>query len=88
MYIYICVTYEGKGLETVNCKNTFEGVYHFTYEWDEGGGGICDSPQSQVVACQEPGSPYVDNQVFFMDYGKCPEVASSANHRVYMLYIC
>ena len=65
----------------MNCKNTFEGVYHFTYEWDVGGGGICDSPNSQIMACQEPGSPYVDNQVFFMDYGKCPDVTSSANMR-------
>ena len=68
-----------KTLTTVNCKNTFEGVYHFTYEWDIGGGGICNSPHSQLVACQEPGSPYVDNEVFTMSYGKCPEVTTSEN---------
>ena len=67
----------------VNCKNTFEGVYHFTYEWDLGGGGICDSDRSNVIACQEPGSPYVDNEVFYMNYGKCPEVSTSANYREY-----
>ena len=72
-------------METVNCKNTFEGVYHFTYEWDLGGGGICDSDQSQVIACQEPGSPYVDNEVFEMNFGKCPEVSTSENMREYLL---
>ena len=41
--------------ETVNCKNTFEGVYNFTYEMQEGGGGICAHPNSIIVACQEPG---------------------------------
>ena len=71
--------FSGKTLLTVNCKNTFEGVFHFTYEWDEGGGGICDSDRSQIEACQEPGSPYVDNQVFTMRLGECPEVSTSMN---------
>ena len=66
-------------MDTVNCKQTFEGVYSFTYEVDQAGGGICDSDQSVIVACQEPGSPYVDNQVFNMNFGKCPEVSSSSN---------
>jgi len=64
---------------TVNCKNTFEGVYQFSYEWDVGGGGICDNENSLLIACQEPGSPYVDNEVFTMDFAKCPEVQSSAH---------
>ena len=84
IYTYTCVCStlaKGKTLEVVNCKNTFEGVYHFTYEWDLGGGGICDSDQSQVIACQEPGSPYVDNEVFEMNFGKCPEVSTSENMR-------
>ncbi len=70
---------KGKTLITVNCKNTVEGIYHFTYEMNEGGGGICDSPYSQILACQEPGSPYVDNQVFTMNFAKCPEVSTSVN---------
>ena len=41
--------------QTVNCKNTFEGIYNFTYEMQEGGGGICAHPNSIIVACQEPG---------------------------------
>ena len=72
----------GKSLETVNCKSTFEGVYHFTYEWDMGGGGICDSDDSKIIACQEPGSPYVDNEVFNMNFGECPEVSSSTDDRM------
>ena len=48
-------------------------------EKDVGGGGICDADNSQIVACQEPGSPYVDNEVFTMSFGKCPEVQSSRN---------
>ncbi|ELT96302.1 hypothetical protein CAPTEDRAFT_221016 [Capitella teleta] len=72
-------TFFRKTMQTVNCKTTFEGVFHFTYEWDVGGGGICNSPYSQIVACQEPGSPYVDNQVFNMNYGKCSDVTTSAN---------
>ena len=66
-------------MTTVNCKNTFEGVFQFSYEWDVGGGGICDNENSVIVACQEPGSPYVDNEVFTMAFAKCPEVQSSTN---------
>ena len=46
----------GVEYETVNCKNTFEGIYNFTYEMQEGGGGICAHPNSVIVACQEPGT--------------------------------
>lgn len=69
-------------LRTVNCKVTWEGTYRFTYEVERGGGGICDSPGSAVVACQEPGSVYVDNQVFSMFFGKCPMVTTSVNQEV------
>ncbi|KAK2182820.1 hypothetical protein NP493_335g04014 [Ridgeia piscesae] len=75
-----------KTTEIVNCKTTFEGMFHFSYEVDYGGGGICDSPRSSIIACQEPGSPYVDNQVFFMNYGKCPAIGSSKNK--YIKYQC
>ena len=84
-------------LETVNCKTTWEGTFHFTYEVDLGGGGICDSPGSAVVACQEPGSVYVDNQVFSLYFGKCLDVTTSMNqsklawsafHGAFLVSIC
>ena len=65
----------------VNCISTFEGVYQFTYEVDYGGGGICDNEDSQIRACQDPGSSYVDNQVFRIQYAKCRDVATSQNKR-------
>lgn len=74
IYFFLGVT-----LQTVNCKTTWEGTFHFTYEVDYGGGGICDSPGSAVVACQEPGSVYVDNQVFSLYFGKCLDVTTSTN---------
>ena len=74
-YLFI----SGTTLVTINCKSTFEGTYHFTYEIDFGGGGICDSSRSYIQACQEPGSPYVDNQVFKMNFAKCLDVTISIN---------
>ena len=74
-----CILASEKTMEIVNCKTTFEGMFHFSYEVDYGGGGICDSTRSSIIACQEPGSPYVDNQVFYMNYGKCPAIGSSEN---------
>ncbi|ELT95510.1 hypothetical protein CAPTEDRAFT_179956 [Capitella teleta] len=71
-----------KTLDTINCKTTFEGTYHMTYEVNYGGGSICDNPRSTIVACQEPGSVYVDNQVFNMYFGKCPQVTSSMNENI------
>lgn len=65
--------------EKVNCKVTIEGSYHFTYETSLGGGGICDSPRSQIIACQEPGSQYIDNEVFIMNFAKCADVSTSMN---------
>ena len=69
----------GTEVKTVNCKTTWEGTFSFTYEVDQGGGSICTSPQSAVVACQEPGSVYVDNQVFTMNFGKCQDMVSSVS---------
>ena len=67
------------GRREVNCINTFEGSYNFTYEFDEGGGGVCQSPQNFLEACQEPGSMYVDNTRFKMNFGKCEGIATSMN---------
>jgi len=78
-FLILCGCCAGVNVRTVNCKVTWEGTYRFTYEVELGGGGICDSPGSAVVACQEPGSVYVDNQVFRMFFGKCPMVTTSSN---------
>ncbi|KAK7508265.1 hypothetical protein BaRGS_00000504 [Batillaria attramentaria] len=75
-------TYFRQTLRTINCITTFEGVYQFTYEVSWGGGGICDNLDSQLKACQDPGSPYVDNEVFFMTYARCPEVQTSFSQTV------
>lgn len=79
--------FSGKTLEIVNCKQSFEGVFQFSYEVDFGGGGICDNPNSIIKACQEPGSPYVDNQVFQMDFARCSDVTSSSNKSKYIVAI-
>ncbi|XP_050400479.1 uncharacterized protein LOC126817508 [Patella vulgata] len=69
-------------IQTVNCISTFEGVYQFTYEVNTGGGGICNSEESTLEACQDPGSEYVDNEVFLMNYGKCPDVQTSKKQKI------
>ena len=81
MYIGLCFVIIEKTLETVNCKQTFEGVFQFSYEVNDGGGGICDNDYSRIIACQEPGSPYVDNQVFEMNTAICTVVSQSLNQR-------
>ena len=73
-----------KSPDVINCKTTFEGTYHFTYEVDIGGGGICDSSKSVIKACQEPGSSYVDNQVFYMNFSKCADVSTSVSESEWM----
>ncbi|XP_005095831.1 uncharacterized protein LOC101854317 [Aplysia californica] len=69
-------------LKTVNCIDTWEGVYQFTYEVNWGGGGICDHPDNRLKACQDPGSVYVDNQVFLMTYARCPGVQTSKSETI------
>lgn len=76
-----------QNLKTVNCITTFEGVYQFTYEVAWGGGGICDNLDSQVKACQDPGSAYVDNEVFFMTYARCWDVQTSMSQSEYCVYM-
>ncbi|KAK6188389.1 hypothetical protein SNE40_004570 [Patella caerulea] len=67
---------------TVNCMSTFDGVYQFAFEQEMGAGGICNNPDSTIEACKNPGSPYVDNEVFLMKYAKCSNVSTSTNHTV------
>ncbi|GFO36649.1 actin cytoplasmic type 5 [Plakobranchus ocellatus] len=69
-------------LVTVNCISTWEGVYQFSYEVNWGGGGICDNQNSLLKACQDPGSSYQDNHIFFMTYARCPSVQSSRSENV------
>nr|XP_022345141.1 uncharacterized protein LOC111137784 isoform X2 [Crassostrea virginica] len=69
-------------IEKISCVTTVEGVYQFSYEVDQGGGGICNHPDSQIKACQEPGSPYIDNEVFLMTYRKCLDVSTSKNQQI------
>ncbi|XP_046543445.1 uncharacterized protein LOC124253673 [Haliotis rubra] len=69
-------------IQTVNCIDTWEGVFQFTYEVNWGGGGICDTPGSTIQACQDPGSAYVDNEVFLMYYDKCRAVSTSFSQTV------
>ena len=71
---HVTLTLTETTTSTVNCKQTFDGVWQFAFEINQGGGGICNTPDSVITACQAPGSPYVDNQVFTMKFGKCPEV--------------
>ena len=68
----------------VNCINTFEGSYNFTYEIDEGGGGICSSPMNFLEACQEPGSMYADNYIFKMNFGQCEGIGTSRSRSKFM----
>lgn len=54
-------------------------MYQFTYE--VGGamsrGGICNNSNSIIAACQDPGSAYVDNKYFQMNYSRCYDVSTS-----------
>ncbi|XP_063433389.1 uncharacterized protein LOC134715256 [Mytilus trossulus] len=68
----------------VNCITTIEGMYQFTYE--VGGamsrGGICNSSNSIIAACQDPGSAYVDNKYFQMNYSRCYDVSTSKDQSI------
>lgn len=74
-------------LKDVNCITTWEGMYRFTYEVDVGG-GICDSPDNVLTACQDPGSSYVDNRVFSMNFARCPGIQTSFQERKNTLFSC
>lgn len=61
-----------------NCKNTIEGEFQFNYEYQDFE-GICDNSENRISACQEPGSAYRDNIVFFQYYRTCPGNSRSQN---------
>ena len=52
-FILIAKTYSAE-----ECRATIYGTYHFTYEFREGGIGICDNPISRLVSCPDPGTPF------------------------------
>lgn len=67
----------GQGYEPQNCKTWIEGQFHFTYEVDKGGGGICDSRDSVINATQRQGSAYLDNTYLIMTFGVCPGIMNT-----------
>ena len=44
-----------------------------------GGWRECDNRNSIIKACQSPGSPYLDNQVFTMVFASCPDIPASVD---------
>ncbi|CAF4685329.1 unnamed protein product [Rotaria sp. Silwood1] len=69
------------------CRATIYGTYHFTYEFREGGIGICDNPISRLVSCPDPGTPFeAVNERFWMTYGYCRDLVSSIDAQP--LYQC
>lgn len=78
------ITMFRRSVVKLNCISTIEGVYQFTYE--VGGsislGGICNNANSRIEACQDPGSAYVDNRMFLMNYGKCRDVSTSMDQQI------
>ncbi|CAF4021978.1 unnamed protein product, partial [Adineta steineri] len=69
------------------CRATIYGTFHFTYEFREGGIGICDNPISRLVSCPDPGTPFeVVNERFWMTYGYCRDLVSSIDAQP--LYQC
>ena len=47
-----------------------EGLNQFSYEESRGGEAICDNQDSQIKTCQDPGSLFLENVVFYMTYRK------------------
>ncbi|CAF2220699.1 unnamed protein product [Rotaria magnacalcarata] len=69
------------------CRATIYGTYHFTYEFREGGIGICDNSISRLVSCPDPGTPFdAVNERFWMTYGYCRNLVSSIDAQP--LYQC
>ncbi|UJR38610.1 hypothetical protein I4U23_031275 [Adineta vaga] len=69
------------------CRRTIYRTFHFTYEFREGGIGICDNPSSRLVSCPDPGTPFeAVNERFWMTYGYCRDLVSSIDAQP--LYQC
>ncbi|XP_014670887.1 PREDICTED: uncharacterized protein LOC106811698 [Priapulus caudatus] len=52
-----------------SCRQSFEGVWQFAYEYETQFTGICDNPFSNITACQRPGINFaIENQRFYMSY--------------------
>lgn len=62
---------------SMNCIDSIEGLFQFSYEVNTGGGGICNDTRNILQACQTPGSPNYDNKDFVMNYNRCPDVSTS-----------
>ncbi|CAF0818567.1 unnamed protein product [Rotaria sordida] len=72
------ITLFSKSYSAEECRATIYGTYHFTYEFREGGIGICDNPTSRLISCPDPGTPFESiNQRFRMKYGYCKYLTSS-----------
>lgn len=59
---------------TVDCISSIEGLFQFSYEVMESGGGICNNSESTLEACQIPGSPNYDNKDLRMHYKACKDI--------------
>ncbi|CAM4925278.1 unnamed protein product [Rotaria socialis] len=72
------ITLFSKSYSAEECRRTIYGTYHFTYEFREGGIGICDNPSSRLISCPDPGTPFeAVNERFRMKYGYCKYLTSS-----------
>ncbi|CAF4667995.1 unnamed protein product, partial [Rotaria sp. Silwood2] len=72
------ITLFSKSYSAEECRRTMYGTYHFTYEFREGGIGICDNPTSRLISCPDPGTPFeAVNERFRMKYGYCKHLTSS-----------
>lgn len=58
-----------------NCRSSIEGVWRFAYQNKNRFQGECRDSESNITACQKPGTQFhVLNQQFTMNYRKCPNV--------------
>jgi hypothetical protein len=53
----------------INCRSSFEGVWHFTYKNQYRFTGECNHPEARLQSCQVPGSQFlIQNQKFNITY--------------------
>ena len=75
---FFFLSIQAKTYTAEECRRTIYGTYHFTYEFREGGIGICDNPSSRLISCPDPGTPFeAINERFRMKYGYCKYLTSS-----------